>query len=135
MPRNQKRDTKGRFVRWNDKLTLKQMETIEFMVYNSDTSITEVCRQMDISRTCLYRWLNDEEFNKEFSKAKETYIKGMSAKALKKIESLMNSKDSRTALKAAERILQQTQDFTSDVQVNTHQEIVITLADEYVGVD
>jgi predicted DNA-binding protein (UPF0251 family) len=120
------RDNKGKFMA-NEKLTTKQLEAIKIMVYE-ESNMTKVAERVGIGRATLYTWLNNEEFNKTFQKEKANYIRGLSSKAIANLEKLMQSPDSRTALKANLAILKQTQDFLNEIQISSgDQDITITL--------
>ena len=135
MPRGQKRDSKGRFA-YQGKLSKQQLDCIAHMVYGNDQSPTKIAKEIGCSRVTIYNWLTNDEFIAELKKQKLAYTNAMGAKALKVLEELMTCKDKRTSLKATLEVLRACGEFRQELEINTNQEIVITLAgDEDMGVD
>ncbi|QEH70509.1 phBC6A51 family helix-turn-helix protein [Cellulosilyticum sp. WCF-2] len=135
MPRGQKRDSKGRFA-YQGMLSKQQLDCIAYMVYGNEQSPTKIAKEIGVSRASIYNWLTYPVFLEELKKQKLAYTNAMGTKALKVIEDLMTCKDKRTALKAALEVLRACGEFRQELEVNTNQEIIITLAgDEDMGVD
>ncbi len=135
MPRGQKRDSKGRFA-YQGMLSKQQLDCIAHMAYGNDQSPTKIAKEIGCSRVTIYNWLTNDDFVAELKKQKKAYKEGMASAALKVIEDLMTCGDKRVALKAALEVLRACGEFRQELEVNTNQEIIITLAgDEDMGVD
>lgn len=121
------RNANGTFA-YCKELTPIQQEAICELIQTPNKS--EVCKKLEISRACLYRWLDDEKFLTAYTKACEAIYKDAMSDALKNIVSLANCEDKRTALKACETILKLNGMLRTDVDIDSkNQEIVITLSD------
>lgn len=135
MPRGQNRDSNGRFA-YQGMLSKQQLDCIAHMVYGNDQSPTKIAKEIGCSRVTIYNWLTNDDFIAELKKQKLAYTNAMGAKALKVLEELMTCKDKRTSLKATLEVLRACGEFRQELEINTNQEIVITLAsDEDMGVD
>ncbi len=85
-------------------LTEQQILLAELIADPSqDASKAEVCKVAGVSRSTFYRWLKDvPAFGEEIDKAIEFYRRTMRAKALAKLNGMMDHIDPTVCLKAIE---------------------------------
>ncbi len=83
-------------------LTERQKTALELM-FKGDMSISEIALCVKVSRNCLYKWLNNEEFKEEYNRRQRIQTSTLNARLSRSITK---------AVKRADRILTQS---TNDV--------------------
>lgn len=101
--RRQPREADGTFT-YCTELDARQQEMINELIKNGGHK-SEACKKLNIARSVLYRWFDNELFMKAYRQACERLYQDGLSKAVRTVLKLTDSKDSRTALKAAETIL------------------------------
>lgn len=119
----------GRFMKRTELIPI-QYEMIAELVAGSTK--TAACEKLGVNRTALYHWMDNEIFMEEYRKACERMYKMALGKAMNKLEKMMDSKDSRTALKATENMLKLNSYLSANVNIteNTSETITIRLLDD-----
>lgn len=114
----------------NDELTPIQLKMIVEIIENGGNK-TVACKKLEVPRSTLYEWFDNELFVNEYRKQCERIYKMSLGKAVSKLTNMMDSKDGRTAIKAVENVLKLNSylDTKLDVTQKTSGEIVITLVD------
>lgn len=127
---NPNRDDKGRFAEYEE-LTPIQLKMIVELIENGGNK-REACRKLGVPRSTLYKWIDNEKWNNEYRKACERLYKLNLAKALNKLDKMMDCKDNRTILKAIEDSLKLNNYLNPKVDIteNTMQNIKISIVDD-----
>ena len=107
---NCNRNRKGQYAP-NPKLSNLQMEAIMKMVWGNYASNNKVREELGIPNGTFYGWWDQDIFVEEIDRQREKKFKEMSSKAIRKLDELLNSKDSRTAIQAAKLILKENGHF------------------------
>ena len=124
----QVREEKGRFG--ISELTNQQLKAINLLVYTNMKN-QEIFRELEVPKSTFYSWFHSDKFLAELKKERDSYFKQMSTKAIKRLCELMDSPDTRVALKACEDVLRENQHLLPQVDVEQKTtEITVTLIDD-----
>ena len=112
-------------------LSNEQSQAIFMLVYGDYKYNKDIYEELNVPKSTFYHWFTQDLFVEELTKARNAKFKEMSNKALKKLDELLDSQDSRSAIRAVEMVLKENNHLRDklDVDVNTTQEIKITLFD------
>jgi hypothetical protein len=124
------RDEKGRFT-YNDELLPIQLEVIAELIGNGGNK-TKACEKLNVPRSTLYDWLDNELFVKAYRKACEKIYKEHLADAIKGIVDVAKNGAGRDKVNACTTILKLNDylDTKVDISQNTTEKIIIKLIDE-----
>lgn len=123
------RNERGKFIP-NTDLTSTQIEAIVMNVYEKKT-VVEMCKELGVARSTYYSWFKQQVFVEELDNERNRKFKALSGKALNKLEELMDSADSRTALKACEDVLKENNHLREQIDLTKHtRQIVVSLAED-----
>lgn len=124
---NNERDCRGRF-KVNEALNPIQLDMINELLNNGGNK-TEACRTLKVPRATLYTWIDNEIWQEEYRRACERVYKIGLSKYINKLDKMLDSKDSRTVMKAIENGLKLNGYLSSnlDITQNTTENITITL--------
>ncbi|KXL53388.1 hypothetical protein CLNEO_13590 [Anaerotignum neopropionicum] len=127
---NDKRDNKGRFA-VHEKLTPIQLKMIAELLDNGGNKV-EACRKLNVPRSTLYDWIDNTIWNDEYRKACERVYKLSLGKYMNKLDKMLDSKDSRTVMKAIENGLRLNGylDSKLDITQNTTEDITIRIVSD-----
>ena len=108
-----------------------QTEAIFMLVYSNKTN-KEIYEELGIPKSTWYSFFKQDLFTEELAKVRNAKFKEMSGKALKKLDELLDSQDSRSAIRAVEMVLKENNHLKDklNLDVNTKQEIRISLVDD-----
>ncbi|MDD3569789.1 MAG: helix-turn-helix domain-containing protein [Lachnospiraceae bacterium] len=127
---NDERDSRGRF-KVNEKLTPIQLDMITELLNNGGNK-TEACKTLGVPRATLYTWIDNEIWQEEYRRACERVYKIGLSKYINKLDKILDSKDSRTVMKAIENGLKLNGYLGTnlDVSQNTTENITIRIVSE-----
>lgn len=108
-----------------------QTQALFMLVYSNKTN-KEIYEELNVPKSTWYSWFKQDLFTDELAKVRNAKFKEMSNKALKKLDELLESNDSRSAIRAVEMVLKENNHLKDNLNldVNTKQEIRISLVDE-----
>ncbi|HCT64453.1 MAG TPA: hypothetical protein DIC60_04160 [Lachnospiraceae bacterium] len=127
---NDERDCRGRF-KINEKLTPIQLEMITELLKNGGNK-TEACRTLGVPRATVYTWIDNEIWQEEYRRACERVYKMSLSKYITKLDKMLDSKDSRTVMKAIENGLKLNGYLSTNIDVsqNTTENITIRIVSD-----
>ena len=107
-----------------------QTQAIFMLVYENKTN-REIYEELGIPKSTWYSFFKQDLFTEELAKVRNAKFKEMSNKALKKLDELLDSQDSRSAIRAVEMVLKENNHLKDNINLNTNAttEIKITLFD------
>ncbi|MEA5012913.1 MAG: phBC6A51 family helix-turn-helix protein [Angelakisella sp.] len=85
-------------------LTAKQLQAIYLMVYEGMTH-TQICIELGVSHNCMTTWTNKEMFQAELRKEMDRRFGKLAAKAVNRLEQLIDAKNDSVALGACKEVL------------------------------
>lgn len=107
-------------------------KALEILVSGEYSSYEEVAQRLQISAKTLYNWRNEEEFADEYDRRIKIKIGGAAAKALRKQEKLLASKNDMVAHLAAKDILDRA-GFGADTGINIKSFTPVQIIDDIPG--
>lgn len=121
------RDEKGKFT-YNDELSPIQLKMIAELIANGGNK-TKACEKLNVPRSTLYDWLDNELFIKSYRIFCEKMFKEELAIAVKGIVDVAKNGAGRDKVKACETLLKLNGylDTKVDINENTTTKIVINL--------
>ena len=113
-------------------LSNEQSQAIFMLVYGDYKYNKDIYEELNVPKSTFYHWFTQDLFVEELTKARNAKFKEMSNKALKKLDELLDSQDSRSAIRAVEMVLKENNHLRDklNLDVNTKQEIRISLVDD-----
>ena len=107
-------------------------KALEILVSGEYSSYEEVAQRLKISAKTLYNWRNEDEFADEYDRRIKIKIGGAAAKALRKQEKLLTSKNDMVAHLAAKDILDRA-GFGADTGINIKSFSPVQIIDNIPG--
>lgn len=113
-------------------LSNEQSQAIFMIVYGDYKYNKDIYEELDVAKSTYYHWFTQDLFTEELTKARQAKWKAMSGKALKKLDELIDSENSKVSLDACKTVLQQNNDLNDklDINQNISEKIVIKLIDD-----
>ena len=125
----QVRDELGRFGM--SELSMEQEKAIRYLIYEPKMKKEDLWKQLGVSKSTFYSGVHSDKFLSALKKERDAFFKQLSVKALARMAELIDSPDSRTALKACEDVLRENQHLMPQLEVEQKTtEITVTLLDE-----
>ena len=86
-------------------LNKKMLKAIEIMVHEPYRKKGEIAEELKVSRATISAWCKREDFQQALKEENQRCFKDMAARAIKKLEQLLDSKNEGISLAAAREVL------------------------------
>ena len=112
-------------------LNKKMLKAIEIMVHQPERTKGSIAEELKVSRTTMSQWVKREDFQQALREENQRCFKSLAAKAIYKLQTLMDSDNERIVLDASKEILNKAgyQEITK-IEQDIKSEIVIEISND-----
>lgn len=109
-------------------LNKKQLKCVEIMVHQPERSNGDIAEELGVNRATISQWMKRDDFQEALREENQRCFKNLAAKAIYRLETLMDSENERIVLDASKEILNKAgYQETTKIEQDIKNEIVIEI--------